>query len=310
MTARTMTAVDLFAGAGGFTLGATRAGLDIVYAANHLQLAVDVHAANHVGAQHVCQDLQQADFTLVPGHDVLLASPSCVGHTKARGKDAKHHDAARATAWAVVSCAEVHRPQVIVVENVTEMQAWELYPVWAQALFTLGYSLTTQVLDSADFGVPQHRVRLYQVFTLGRTPLELPTHEALPHVAVSSVLDFDDLGGPVYRPGRATATISRHEAGRRNVGERFLAPFYGRGSGTTGRRLDRPCGTLTTKARWALHQGDRMRMLTTGETLAIGGFPAGYIPSGVSWTNANHLIGNACTPAVVEWLLGAIKESI
>jgi len=136
-----MIAIDLFAGAGGFTEGATMAGVKVVWAANHWKAAVDVHALNHPETVHSCQDLHQADFSLVPAHDLLLGSPSCVGHTRARGKEASHHDAARSTAWAVVSCAEVHRPRVIVIENVPEMTSWELYPAWQMAMRALGYHM-------------------------------------------------------------------------------------------------------------------------------------------------------------------------
>ena len=51
-------AIDLFAGAGGFTLGATRAGVDVVWAANHWKDAVAVHANNHPTIAHECQDLR------------------------------------------------------------------------------------------------------------------------------------------------------------------------------------------------------------------------------------------------------------
>jgi DNA (cytosine-5)-methyltransferase 1 len=74
-------AVDLFAGWGGFTLGANQAGLDVVYAANHWQTAVDVHERNHPNAVHACQDLRQADWSALPAYDVLLASPACQGHS-------------------------------------------------------------------------------------------------------------------------------------------------------------------------------------------------------------------------------------
>lgn len=104
-----MNAIDLFAGAGGFTTGAALAGCRVLYAANHWPTAVEWHAANHPGTVHACQDLQQADFRTAPAHDLLLASPACQGHSPARGKDQPHHDAQRATAWAVVTCAEVHR---------------------------------------------------------------------------------------------------------------------------------------------------------------------------------------------------------
>src|SRR5882724_3393039 len=39
-----------------------------------------------------------------------------------------HHDSTRSTAWAVVSCAEAHRPAAILVENVVRFTKWKLYP--------------------------------------------------------------------------------------------------------------------------------------------------------------------------------------
>jgi DNA (cytosine-5)-methyltransferase 1 len=71
-------AIDLFAGWGGFSTGAQQAGVQVVWAANHSRLAVDVHSANHPGVPHECQDLRQADWSRLPRYDLLLASPACV----------------------------------------------------------------------------------------------------------------------------------------------------------------------------------------------------------------------------------------
>lgn len=67
----------------------------------------------------------------MPHHELLLASPACQGHSLARGKGRPHHDAQGATAWAVVNCAEVHQPRVVLVENVPEFASlWRAYPAW------------------------------------------------------------------------------------------------------------------------------------------------------------------------------------
>lgn len=165
-----MKAADLFAGAGGFSTGARLAGVPVVWAANHWPAAVRVHARNHPDTVHACQDLQQANWATVPAHDLLLASPCCQGHSHARGKSAGNpkHDASRATAWAVVSALEFHRPAAAVIENVKEFLQWSLYPAWAQALQALGYALQPHIVDAADHGVPQHRVRMFLVATRSR----------------------------------------------------------------------------------------------------------------------------------------------
>lgn len=303
-----MKAADLFAGAGGFSTGAVMAGCSVVYAANHWPLAVEWHAANHPGTDHACQDLQQADFTALPDHDVLLASPSCQGHSPARGKDKPHHDAQRATAWAVVTACEVKRPPLAVVENVPAMARWVLYPAWCAAMNALGYSLAPMVLDAADSGVPQHRLRLFVVATRSRHPLELQLAQR-EHRAAAEVLDFNaGRWSQINRPGRSAATLARIAAGRQRFGARFLAPYYGSGSGETGRSLDRPIGTLTTRARWAVIDGDRMRMVSAAEGRALMGFPVGYrLPANEA--QAWGLLGNAVAPPQACDLLQAIREA-
>lgn len=303
-----MNCIDLFAGAGGFSTGATMAGCRVLWAANHWPTAVQWHAANHPGTEHACQDLQQADFRQAPAHDILLASPACQGHSLARGKEQPHHDAQRATAWAVVTCLEVHRPPVAVVENVREFVNWVLWPAWTAAINALGYALQPMVLDTADHGVPQHRRRLFIVATRSKHPIELslPQRE---HQPAASCIDLNaGQWSPINRPGRSPRTLARIAAGRREFGDRFLAPYYGSGSGETGRSLHRPIGTLTTRARWSVIDGDRMRMVRACEGRALMGFPSGYqLPANEA--TAWHLIGNAVAPVQAADVINAIKEA-
>ncbi len=302
-----MKGVDIFAGGGGFTTGAEAAGVEIVWAANHSPLAVNCHAANYPGAVHVCQDLHLADFTLLPRHDVLLAAPCCHGHTPARGRDRPQHDKSRATAWAVVSCVEVNRPAVVVVENVPHFLQWKLYPAWLQAMKSLGYAYAPLVIDAADHGVPQHRVRYFGLFTRSRKPLQLDL-ERQAHVAVSGAIQWDrHHWSKIERPGRAAATLERVAAGRAKFGDRFIMPYYGSGSGRTGRSILRPLGTITTRDRWGLVDGNRMRMLQLDELKPIMGFPSGYSLPGTR-RQGIHLLGDAVCPPVARDLLLAIKQ--
>lgn len=295
-------AIDLFAGAGGFTQGAVQAGVQVAWAANHWPKAVQFHGLNHTRTQHACQDLQQANFLDVPRHDILLASPACQGFSRARGKDGPQHDAKRSTAWAVVSCAEVHREDLLVIENVPEFRGWTLYPVWKEALQRLGYALAEYVLDAADFGVPQHRERLFVIGTRSRAALDL-TFTPRQHVPVNSVLNWDAYPWSLIdKKGRAADTLARIERGRAEFGECFVAPYYGSGSGLTGRSIWRPLGTLTTRARWSLIRGDQLRMLHSKEARAVMGFPASYQLPGTQ-AAANEMLGNAVCPPVAEALL-------
>lgn len=303
-----MKAIDLFAGAGGFSTGAAMAGLDVVWAANHWPVAVDCHSANHPGTQHACQDLHQADWSMVPAHDILLASPCCQGHSKARGKAANNpqHDASRSTAWAVVSAAEYHRPDVVVVENVPEFTAWALYPAWQMAMQALGYTLAPHIVDAADHGVAQHRTRLFIVCTKSRRPLMLDLPQG-GHIGSASVIDFNaGKWSRIDKPGRSLATLGRVANGRAAHGDRFVTCYYGSEKG--GRSLSRPLGAITTRDRWAVINGHHMRMLMVEECRKAMGFPDGYkLPP--QHKQAIHLLGNAVVPIVARDILNAIKEA-
>lgn len=299
-----MKAIDLFAGAGGFTTGAEMAGVNVVWAANHWPEAVQVHAANHPGTQHACQDLHQTDWRTVPAHDLLMASPACQGHSKARGKEKPHHDALRSTAWAVVSAAEYHKPSFVIVENVPEFAKWALYPSWCSAMVALGYALSPMILDAADHGVAQHRRRVFIVGTRSKYPVELrlPKRE---HVGASNIIDFNaGRWSQIGKTGRSPRTMGRVAAGRQAFGSRFLTAYYGNEYG--GRSLSRPLGTLTTKDRYAVIDGDRMRMLTVDENRKAMGFPADYkLPNGHA--DAIKMLGNAVVPIVARDVIQALQ---
>lgn len=298
----------MFAGAGGFSQGAKLAGVNVVWAANHWQLAVDTHNRNHPETVHSCQDLQQADWRNVPKHQILLAAPACQGHSLARGKEKPHHDALRSTAWAIVACSEYHRSNVVIVENVPEFRNWILYPAWCEAMHRLGYAVAPHLIDAADHGVPQHRERLFLVCTLSEHPLhlDLPRRE---HSPISNVIQWDaHKWSAINKPGRSEKTLRRIWSGRSAFGDRFVAPYYSSGSGLTGRSINRPIGTITTKDRWAIINGDKMRMMQIPEAKVAMGFSEDYVlPS--SHKEALFMLGNAVTPPVAADILTALYQA-
>jgi DNA (cytosine-5)-methyltransferase 1 len=118
-------AADLFCGAGGTSTGLIQAaqalGLDVnLLAINHWNLAIATHSANHPGVEHRCEDLDNVNpRKVVPGGylDLLVASPECMSHSRARGGTPKN-DQSRATAFHVLRWAEALYVKDILIENV------------------------------------------------------------------------------------------------------------------------------------------------------------------------------------------------
>lgn len=304
----------MFAGGGGFTAGAEAAGVSVIWAGNHWRLAVDVHQLNHPDTHHVCQDLHQADWTQVPEMDLVLASPACQAHSTAatrggsgRRGTAPRHDALRSTAWAVVSCVEVHRPQFVVVENVLDFRNWELYEVWRSALVKLGYSLQDHVVNAADLGVPQERVRLFVVATRGKKPLVLKLPK-LSHVGFKTCIDRYATGWELV--SRKPAPVKERVAkGRSNFREGMFVTQHV--TGHPGRSIDRPIATITTKHQLGLvragDHGDEMRMLNVNEYRRAMGFPERYwLPP--TTCDSVKLLGNAVCPPVAKAIVGEIMR--
>jgi len=297
--------VDLFAGAGGFSTGASQAGCEVVWAANHWKDAVHVHECNHPKTFHSCQDLQQADFTTLPKYDVLLASPSCQGHSKARGVDKPHHDSARSTAWAVVACVEATEPKAFIVENVTEFITWTLYPQWKSCMEALGYKLAVNVLNAADFGVAQSRIRVF--ITGSKTnPLLVQTNPFKVHTPFKTLIEAGQYAWSLVSE-KVASTKRKWANGIKDFGQDFLIAYYGSERG--GRSINKPIGTVTTKEKFALINGDRMRMLSLSEYKNAMGFPKDYLlPKSKSL--ALHMLGNAVCPPVAKEILTQMQESI
>lgn len=177
-----LTVTDQFCGAGGSSLGAVAAGLEIRMAMNHWALAVETHNTNFPNADHDCADISASDPRRYPTTDILITSPECTTHSPAGGS--KHRKSeqsdlfipteldpatqrSRATMWDVVRFTEYHQYRAIIVENVVEViRLWPLFWTWYQAMEQLGYVGQIVSLNSMfAHPTPQSRDRIYIVWT-------------------------------------------------------------------------------------------------------------------------------------------------
>jgi len=314
-----MRAIDLFCGAGGSSLGAVAAGVEIVAGFDVWPVAGSVYRANFPHARSYLCDLaalDESDIRSIHGDlsdvDLILASPPCVDHSPARGARLPS-PAGLDLPWCVWRFAAVFLPRWIVVENVIGMRRWHGYRPFLCALMGLGYRARVCILDAADFGVPQRRRRLYIVCDREVEPPEIAPRASV-HVPAGCVIDLDGYAyTPLYTPRRARATIERVERALRALGRdaTFLSVYYG--SGPQWQTLDAPLRTVTTSAHFALVRPDRrggheMRMLQVGELRRAMSFPVWFDFGGCTRTDTMRLLGNAVCPPVMQAIVGSLTR--
>jgi len=300
-------AVDCFAGWGGFTTGAFDAGVEVVWAADHWPVAVEVHQLNHPGVVHVCEDLRATDWAALPDFDLLLASPACQGHsTASQPRRRSYHDTMRATAWSVVDCAEITTPKAIIVENVPAFTRWKMFPQWAGALEALGYTLDVRQLTASRFGVPQRRRRLVVIATRGVRVRQLPGTPTEP--AFAPCLEPDDTHrwlAVADAPAGVQARIARSTA---RHGPRFLTQHT---TDHTGTPLHEPIRTITTApSHWNLVDGDRYRPLSPRELARGMGFPDSYTWPALPTATITKGLGNAIPPPLAATVIAAVADAV
>jgi DNA (cytosine-5)-methyltransferase 1 len=163
------TVVDLYAGAGLFSLAFNQCGFRIIRAIELDPVAAATYAANL--GDHV----EEADVTKTAPDvksDVLIAGPPCQGFSTLGCR--RHDDPRNRLSLEVVRWAEKMRPQAVVIENVASFLD---SPVWnrvTQRLGRLEYRVDSFVLDAFDYGCPQVRRRSFTIAHLNSEEIALP----------------------------------------------------------------------------------------------------------------------------------------
>ncbi len=313
-------AFDMFCGAGGGSAGARDAGAEIVVGVDMCAIAAKTFSTNFPEARVIAERLESVPLgslkTEIGEIDLLLASPECTNHTCAKG-GAPRDEASRATAMLVVSYAQALRPRWLVLENVIHMRPWSRYGELKHELGNLGYRLHEHVLDSADFGVPQRRRRLFLVGDRARNPNPVIHKRPCQRKTVKSILDSVGVWktSALFDERRATATLERAQRGFQALGEEasFLLVYYGNDGSGGWQPLDRPLRTITTVDRFALVQHDgresRMRMLQVPELKRAMGFDESFKLLIGTRRDRVRLLGNGVCPPVMTAVVKSLIDS-
>lgn len=292
------TAVDLFAGCGGLSLGFQRAGINVEAGFDNWQPAVDTYNLNldHEAHRLDLGDVQttiEALAPIMPGIDGIIGGPPCQDFSSA-GKR-KEGDRADLTEK-FADIVKHFKPRFFVMENVERAKISRAFGRAVETMRSAGYGITPIVLDASKCGVPQRRKRLITVGFLES--------------------NHDDEFRPFIESHLAPTSMTMREY----FGENINFEHYYRHPRSYARRgvfsIDEPSPTIRGVNRpipsgYPGHPGDTapiqsVRTLTTRERASIQTFPDDFQFAGAR-TTQEQMIGNAVPVGLAEFVGNSVR---
>lgn len=153
--------IDLFAGIGGFRLAFEKEGYECVFTSEINENCKQVYLENF--GEHPYGDITAIDPCDIPDFDLLLAGFPCQPFSIC-GKKKGFKDTRGTLFFNVCQIIEQKKPKIVVLENVKHLihhDKGNTLEVILSSLQQLGYNTEFEILNAKDFGVPQHRERIF-----------------------------------------------------------------------------------------------------------------------------------------------------
>lgn len=173
-----MKVVSLFSGAGGLDLGFIMAGHTIVWANDLFEDAVSTYEKN-IGRHIVQKDIKDVSVSDIPEADIIIGGFPCQGFSVANTKR-NEKDERNSLYKELIRVIEAKKPKFFLAENVkglTNLSGGKVFKMILSDFSGLGYSVSYKILNAADYGVPQTRVRVIIVGVRNDISFEYPFPE-------------------------------------------------------------------------------------------------------------------------------------
>ena len=297
--------IDLFAGIGGMRLAFQKVGGECVFSSEWDKYSQKTYEANF--GEVPFGDITQIDESSIPKFDVLLAGFPCQPFSTIGKRQGFSHPTQGTLFHDVVRIMRHQKNKAFLLENVAGLVSHDsgrTLHVIEETLKELNYRYDYKILDAANFGVPQHRSRIYIVGFKsrkgGRVEMDWPEGSK----RLRGI-------GPSVEKGVTGHSISKHlqnvylfkvDDGRPQIIDslsdepvKTLVASY--------HKIQRLTGTFVRDGETGL------RLLTANECKAIMGFPKNFkIP--VSRTQMYRQMGNSVAVPVVTEIAKIIAREL
>ena len=289
--------IDLFAGIGGMRLGFEKAGGDCVFSSEWDKFSQITYEANFRERPH--GDITQILESEIPKFDVLVAGFPCQPFSTIGKRQGFDHPTQGTLFYDVVRIMRHHRNKAFLLENVAGLlnhDGGRTISIIEEALTSLGYKYDYRILNAADYGVPQHRQRIYIVGFRsrkgGRVHLDWPEGKRK-QVPIGKFVQSGVTGHSISKHLQGVY-IFKNDDGRPQIIDPS-SDFPVKTLVASYHKIQRLTGTFVRDGETGL------RLLTAEECKSIMGFPKSFrIP--VSRTQMYRQMGNSVAVPVVEVL--------
>jgi len=322
--------IDLFCGAGGFSLGFQNSGFKNIFSIDIEKNFCETYKHNFPKHKLIQSDIAKltdkeiANIVNNRDVDVIIGGPPCQGFSMAGNIGRKFIDDPRNRLFKeFVRVVNIVKPKYFIMENVARLYTHNKNQTRKEIINDfekLGYRVECQILNSADFGVAQIRKRVIFIGSRVRDNIKFPKINCTNYKTIEDVID----NLPPLKSGEVS-NIPNHNAMNHTKqmlekmkfisdgGDRYQIPNKLRPKSGDIRKYikynsKKPSITITGDMRKVFHYSQN-RALTVRELARIQSFPDNFIFKGSS-ISAQQQVGNAVPPLMAEALARCIKDMI
>jgi DNA (cytosine-5)-methyltransferase 1 len=321
-----VTAIELFAGAGGLALGLERAGIKTLEHVEFDKACCETLRTNRPNWNVVCEDIHKVDFTQYRGQvDIVTGGFPCQAFSFA-GKKLGFEDTRGTLFHEFARCVKEVNPKMFMAENVRGLASHDkgrTLTTIISVLEALGYHTQQKILNAAYYGVGQKRERIVIIgirndlnieFSYPSAEKQMTTlREALRDCPKSVGVEYSEKKKKVLAlvpPGGCWVDLPE------DVAKGYMGKSYYSGGGRRGmaRRIswDEPCLTLTcspSQKQTERCHPEETRPFTVREAARIQSFPDDWVFCG-SVGDQYKQIGNAVPVEMARRIGVQLKSAI
>lgn len=324
-----MTYIDLFSGAGGFSLGFEKAGFKNIFSLDIEKEFCETYKTNfpehNLIQKDICKLTKDEIVTLVNNKvDVIIGGPPCQGFSIAGNIGRKFIDDPRNSLFKEFArVVNIVKPNFFVMENVARLYNHNQGNTQKEIIeiFTnMGYKVESQILNSQYYNVAQIRRRVIFIGTLKNIKIKFPQKSYKKILTIKDVIEhFPKLNSgetsniPNHRAMAHTAQMLEKmshikDGGTREQIPKNLRPKSGDARKYIKYKSNEPSICITGDMRKVFHYSQN-RALTVRELATIQSFPENFIFKGRNISQQQQ-VGNSVPPKMAEAIAFAVKEMI